>query len=69
MVIVIIEIWLDFIFIYFELGLNDYYVYCKDRYDCRGGGVYLVVYMDLILVRRRDLENNDNIEIVMVDIC
>ena len=52
-----------------ELGLNDYYVYRKDRQDRRGGGVLLAVHTDLISVRRRDLENNDNIETVMVEIC
>ena len=29
----------------------------------------LAVHTDFILVRRRDLENNDNIETVMVEIC
>ena len=68
-VIAITETWLDPIFIHSELGLNDYYVHRKDRHDRRGGGVHLAVHTDLISVRRRDLENNDNIETVMVDIC
>lgn len=53
----------------FELGSNNYYVPRKDRQDRGGGGVLLAVHTDLISLRRRDLENNDNIETVMVEIC
>ena len=53
----------------FELGLNDYNVHRKDRQDHRGGGVVLAVHTDLILIRRRDLEINDNIETAMEEIC
>ena len=68
-VIAITETWLDSSFMDFELGLNDYFVHCKDRQDRRGGGVLLAVHTDLISIRRRDLEYNDNIETVMVEIC
>ena len=68
-VIAITETWLDSSFMDFELGLNDYCVHRKDRQDRRGGGVLLAVHTDLISIRRRDLEYNDNIETVMVEIC
>ena len=69
LVIAITETWLDSSFMDFELVLNDYCVHCKDRRDRRGGGVFLAVHTDLISIRRRDLEYNDNIETVIVKIC
>ena len=51
------------------MSLNDYCVHRKDRQDSRGGGVLLAVHTDLISIRRRDLEYNDNVETVMVEIC
>ena len=68
-VISITETWLDSSFMDFELGLNDYCVHRKDRQDRRGGGVLLAVHADLLSIRTRDLEYNDNIETIMVESC
>ena len=68
-VIAITETWLESSFMDFELGLNDYWVHRKDRQDRRGGGVLLAVHADLLSIRTRDLEYNDNIETIMVESC
>ena len=51
------------------MSLNDYCVHRKDRQDRRGGGVLLAVHADLLSIRTRDLEYNDNIETIMVESC
>ena len=68
-VIAITGTWLESSFMDFELGLNDYCVHRKDRQDRRGGGVLLAVHADLLSIRTRDLEYNDNIETIMVESC
>ena len=53
-------------FMDFEVGLNDYSIHRKDRQDRRGEGVLLALHMDLMSIRKRDLEIDENIETVMV---
>ena len=50
------QTWLDGDFQDFELSLHDYNVYRKDRYNRRGGGVWVAVRCQLPCIYRTDLQ-------------